>query len=75
LVVVVQTGNVVPQLMDLYGQPTSMETNFGIFCFFDQGNLIILLNGFQKKTEKTPKNEIDRAERLKQKYYEEKSSK
>jgi len=33
------------------------------------------MNGFQKKTEKTPRNEIDRAERLKQKYYEEKSSK
>ena len=48
---------------------------YRIFCFFDEGNLIILLNGFQKKTEKTPKNEIDRAERLKQKYYEEKSSK
>jgi phage-related protein len=48
---------------------------FRIFCFFDEGNLIILLNGFQKKTEKTPRNEIDRAERLKQKYYEEKSRK
>jgi phage-related protein len=48
---------------------------FRIFCFFDEGNLIILLNGFQKKTEKTPKNEIDKAERLKMKYYEEKSRK
>jgi phage-related protein len=46
---------------------------FRIFCFFDEGNLTILLNGFRKKTEKTPKIEIDRAERLKQKYYEEKS--
>ncbi|MFZ4546499.1 MAG: type II toxin-antitoxin system RelE/ParE family toxin [Bacteroidales bacterium] len=48
---------------------------FRILCFFDEGNLIILLNGFQKKTEKTPKNEIEKAERLKKKYYEEKSSK
>lgn len=48
---------------------------FRIFCFFDEGNLIILLNGFQKKTDKTPKNEIEKAERLKQKYYEEKSRK
>ncbi len=48
---------------------------YRIFCFFDKGNLIILLNGFHKKTEKTPKNEIERAERLKQKYYEERNEK
>jgi len=48
---------------------------FRILSFFDEGNLIILLNGFQKKTEKTPKNEIEKAERLKKKYYEEKSRK
>jgi phage-related protein len=47
---------------------------FRILCFFDEGNLIILLNGFQKKTDKTPKNEIEKAERLKKKYYEEKTS-
>lgn len=29
-----------------------------VFCFFDNGKLVILLNGFQKKTQKTPKNEI-----------------
>jgi len=43
-----------------------------IFCFFDDGNLIILLTGFQKKTQKTPKNEINRAEKLKTEYYENK---
>jgi phage-related protein len=48
---------------------------FRIFCFFDEGNLIILLNGFQKKTDKTSKNEIEKAERLKLKYYEDKSRK
>ena len=48
---------------------------FRIFCFFDEGNLVILLNGFQKKSDKTPKNEIEKAERLKQKYYEDKSRK
>ncbi len=48
---------------------------FRIFCFFDEGNLVILLNGFQKKTDKTPKNEIEKAERLKQRYYEDKSRK
>lgn len=34
---------------------------YRIFCFFDKGNLVILINGFQKKTGKTPKNEIERA--------------
>ena len=48
---------------------------FRIFCFFDEGNLVILINGFQKKTDKTPKNEIEKAERLKQRYYEDKSRK
>ncbi len=43
---------------------------FRIFCFFDEGNLIILLSGFQKKTQKTPINEIKKAERLKQEYLE-----
>jgi phage-related protein len=48
---------------------------FRIFSFFDEGNLVILLNGIQKKTEKTPKNEIEKAYRLKKKYYEDKSRK
>jgi hypothetical protein len=48
---------------------------FRVFCFFDHGNLIILLNGFQKKSDKTPKNEIEKAVRLKKKYYEENSRK
>ncbi len=45
---------------------------FRIFCFFDKGNIIILLSGFQKKTQKTPKREIKRAEKLKNEYYENK---
>ncbi|MFV8347082.1 type II toxin-antitoxin system RelE/ParE family toxin [Flavobacterium sp. ZB4P13] len=45
---------------------------FRIFCFFDEGNLVILLSGFQKKTQKTPKSEIIRAEKLKKEYYENK---
>ena len=48
---------------------------YRIFCFFDKGQLIILLNGFQKKTEKTPKSEIKRAELLKKKYNEEQRKK
>jgi phage-related protein len=44
----------------------------GYFSFFDEGNLIILVNGFQKKTQKTPKNEIQLAEELKKQYFDEK---
>jgi phage-related protein len=43
-----------------------------VFCFFDEGRLVILLNGFQKKTQKTPKNEISLALKLKEEYFEEK---
>lgn len=41
-----------------------------VFCFFDHGKLVILLNGFTKKTQKTPKNEIKKALQLMQKYYD-----
>ncbi len=45
-----------------------------VFCFFDKGKLVILLNGFTKKTQKTPKNEIERALQLMQKYYDTKKN-
>ncbi len=45
---------------------------FRIFCFFDEGKLIILMNGFQKKTQKTPKQEIEKALKIKKEYYDEK---
>lgn len=44
-----------------------------VFCFFDNGKLVILLNGFSKKTQKTPKKEIEKAIQLKQKYYDTKN--
>ncbi len=43
-----------------------------VFCFFDGEKLVVLLSGFQKKTQKTPKNEIERAVRLMQEYFKEK---
>ena len=46
-----------------------------VFCFFDKGKLVILLNGFTKKTQKTPKKEIDKALRLMQEYHEDKNKK
>ena len=45
---------------------------FRLFCFFDDGKLVVLLSGFQKKTQRTPKREIDRAVRLMAEYYAEK---
>jgi phage-related protein len=44
---------------------------FRVFSFFDKGQLVILLNGFQKKSQKTPKNEIELAEKLKKQYFDE----
>ena len=58
---------------DLFEIRVSFGNNiFRIFCFFDKDRLVIVLNGFQKKTQKTPRNEIDRAIRLKKEYYEDK---
>ncbi len=41
---------------------------FRIFCFFDIGQLIIIGNGFQKKTQKTPKKELELALKIKSAY-------
>ena len=43
---------------------------YRIFSFFDDGKLVILLHGIQKKTQKTPRKEIDRAKKLRNEYYE-----
>lgn len=45
---------------------------FRIFCFFDEGKLVVLANGFQKKTQKTPRQEIAKALKIKEEYYESK---
>jgi phage-related protein len=42
---------------------------YRIFCCFDKGNLVVLFNAFQKKTQKTPKQEIELAEKLKNEYF------
>ena len=48
---------------------------YRIFCCFDKGKLVVLLNGFQKKTQKTPKKEIEKAMRLKEEYFNQKKLK
>lgn len=44
---------------------------YRIFCFFDQGKLVVLMNGFEKKSQKIPKKEIELALRIKKEYEQE----
>lgn len=41
---------------------------YRIFSFFDKGNLVVLGNAFQKKTQKTPKKEIEKALKIMEEY-------
>lgn len=45
---------------------------YRVFFVFDNGDIVILFNGFQKKSQKTPKGEIEKALKLKEEYYEQK---
>lgn len=42
---------------------------FRIFCCFDEGNIVALFNGFQKKSQKTPKKELDKADNIMKDYF------
>ena len=53
----------------LYEMRVQLGTDiFRIFCFFDRGQVIVLLNGFQKKTQRTPNKEIELALKIKAEY-------
>jgi phage-related protein len=41
-----------------------------VFFIFDEGKIVVLFNGFQKKTQKTPTSEIAKALKIKEEYYE-----
>jgi phage-related protein len=57
----------------LYEARIRLSSNiWRVFCFFDGEKLVILLNGFQKKTQETPKKELEKAIRLMNEYYKEK---
>jgi phage-related protein len=57
----------------LYEARIQLASNiWRVFCFFDNGKLVILLNGFQKKTQKTPKKEIEKTLRLMEMYFNDK---
>ena len=47
---------------------------YRIFCCFDEGAVVVLFHGFQKKSQKTPLKEIRRAEAIKKEYYKDKES-
>jgi len=42
---------------------------YRVFCCFDEGRIVVLFNGFQKKTQKTPKKELVKASELKKQYF------
>jgi phage-related protein len=57
----------------IYEIRVEFESNiYRFFAFFDKGKLIIAINGFQKKTKKIPKSEIEKAKRIKKQYLDEK---
>ena len=45
---------------------------YRIFCFFDKKNIVVVGHGFQKKTQKTPVKEIDKAQKIRKEYFDEK---
>ena len=45
---------------------------YRIFCCFDKGNIVVLFNAFQKKTQKTPNSELEKAIQLKKEYFQQK---
>jgi phage-related protein len=47
---------------------------YRIFSFFDRGNLVVLANGFHKKTQKTPRQELEKALKIMEDYFHEKES-
>ena len=48
---------------------------YRIFCCFDEGQLVVLFNAFQKKSQKTPRKEIEKAVSLKNEYFQSKKNK
>lgn len=60
---------------EIFELRTEFEGNiYRVFFIFDDGNIVVLFNGFQKKTQKTPQNEIEKALKIKEAYYADKQS-
>lgn len=57
----------------LYEVRVEYQSNiYRIFCCFDNGKLVVLFNGFQKKDQKTPKGDLEKAKKLMNEYFEQK---
>ena len=55
----------------LYEIRVEYQSNiYRVFCCFDEGQLVVLFNGFQKKTQKTPQKEINKAVQLMKEYFD-----
>jgi phage-related protein len=55
----------------LFAIRIEFESNiYRIFCCFDKGNLVVLFNGFHKKTQKTPKKDIEKAVQIMKEYFD-----
>ena len=67
---------VVKHLEDgIYELRTRYDGNtYRVFFIFDEGNIVVLFNGFQKKSQKTPKKELEQAKKIKEAYYGDKQS-
>jgi phage-related protein len=58
---------------NLYYLRVKQSSNiFRIFFFYDEDKIVVVINGFTKKTQKTPTNEIERAKTIKKQYFHEK---
>ena len=57
----------------LYEIRVEFQSNiYRIFCCFDEGQVVVLFNGFQKKSQKTPSGELDKAVKIMNDYFDEK---
>ncbi len=59
----------------LYELRVEYQSNiYRVFFIFDEGCIVVLFNGFQKKSQKTPQSEIKKALKIKEAYYGDKQS-
>lgn len=57
----------------LYETRVEFQGNiYRIFCCFDEGQVVVLFNGFQKKSQKTPSGKLDKAVKIMNEYFDEK---
>ena len=57
----------------LYEIRVEVESNiYRIFSFFDSGNIVVLGNGFQKKSKRIPEKELRKAHKIMNEYFNEK---